>query len=162
MQCICSGNLMYPELGHNCGCIYSYICVWKHVCVSMHSGSLLQFFFGNFIWCRHVYIFLKLINEWHSVPSFSVHLLCANVWHLFLHWWVISSLCIKYLCFLSIISFPPGLTDVTVWCFVYLPWVWAQHLWASDALPSRKEFPRLAWMVGALHQETSQYTSVSP
>lgn len=73
---------------------------------------------------------------------------------------VISSLCIRHLSFLAIISLPPHLINVTVWCFIYLPCIWAQHLQASDALPSRKEFPRLAWMVGALHPETSQYTSV--
>lgn len=49
--------------------------------------------------------------------------------------------------------FSSWLNNVTVWCLVYLTWLWVQHLWASDALPSRKEFPWLARVVGALHEK---------
>lgn len=38
LYCICSSNLIYPELYHNCG--YISVCVYVHVYVSVHSGEL--------------------------------------------------------------------------------------------------------------------------
>lgn len=37
-----------PELDHNCGWIYSYICMCKHVYVSMHSGELITVLLWKF------------------------------------------------------------------------------------------------------------------